>query len=270
MKRIFGLDVQLWMGVAIVAALAGNVFLAWSVTSPAGAQSGDGFADLEVTFLTTPDCEQCFDLQTLREYLVQNGVSEDRMKSVAFDSREGKKLIKKHDVKRVPTAVIPSAATGLDFMAGLAENIGSINNGALVITQVELPYLDLEQNKVVGEFELVVLDDQSCIECYDPALHDDVLKRIFMTPAKRSVVDISSQEGKDMLESYAITAVPTILLRGDLQPYETLQEIWSSVGTIEDDQTYVLRQGVTTMGPYKQLPEGAIIDETAESGEAAA
>lgn len=270
MKKILRLDLQLWMGVAVLAALVVNVGLAFSLSRAGDAEASDPFTDLEVTLISTPECAHCFDLQSLREYLVQNGVQDEQIKTVAYDSREGKKLIKKHEIKKVPTAVIPGSAMELDFMAGIAENLGSINNGALVISEVQMPYLDLDLGKVVGEFELIVLDDQTCTECYDAQLHEDVLARLFMTPAKNTTIDIGSQEGKDMLESYAISSIPTILMRGDLESYTNLQEIWPSVGSIEDDGTYILRQGVANMGAYKQLPGGEIIDTTSAAPDEAA
>ena len=259
MKGFPRIDWHLWLGFGIAAALFVNVGLALSITQPASGEK-DPFAGLEITFLTTPACPHCFDLQPLREYLKENGVTDEQITEVTYDSRQGKKLIKKYEIARVPTAIIPGSLTELEFMAGIVENIGEIRKEALVVTELQPPYIDLASGETTGEFELIILDDASCETCYDTSLHDDVLLRLTMKPSVRTVVDIASEEGKSLIDSYVINAVPTILLRGDMESYESLQEIWPSVGTIEDDGTFVLRSGVANMGTYKRLPDGQIVE----------
>ncbi len=252
------IDWTVAIAVGVVLMLSANVALAAQLAKAVRGEI-DPFGSVNITFLTTPDCPECFDLNPLREYLTQNGVDGSQIHEVAYDSKAGAVLIKKHEIARVPTAIIPGSLTDLEFMAGLVENLGSVKNGAFVITEVQPPYRDLSSNQVVGRFDVIVVGDASCTECYSPDLHDQVFERLAMKPQNKSVIDVSSEEGKAMIEAYEITAVPTILLRGDLESYGTLQEIWSSVGTIEDDGTYVLRAGVQNMGTYKELPSGKII-----------
>lgn len=259
------IDWQLWLGISIAFVLVVNVGLLFMIRGGAFA-AGNPFSTLRITLLDTTNCEECFDLGPLRDYLTQNGVEDGQIESVDADSREGKRLVKKFNITKVPTAIIPESVAGLEFMQGVVENLGVIKDGAFVMTELQPPYLDLESNEVIGRFELTVLTDSSCETCYDPALHDDVLGRLAMTPSKRTEIDVNSEEGQALVESYVITTVPTVLLRGDLDPYTTLQDIWTSVGTKEDDGTYVLRQGVANMGTYKRLSDGAIIEpEPAET-----
>jgi hypothetical protein len=255
-KRSTVLDVFLVLQVLVVLALGINIAITAGVF---GDQKGSSFADLEITLLTTPECPTCFDLQPLREYLTQNGVDANQINETAFDSKEGSKLVKKYEIDQVPTAVIVGPYGEYEFMAGLVGSIAEVRDKALVITKLQPPFWDLTENKVRGEFELVYVTDLSCTECYDANLHEDVLERMAMTPSKSSVVDIGSDEGRALVDEYVLTSVPTILLRGDLEPFDQLQEIWSLVGTKEQDGTYVLRQGVASMGTYKQLPSGEIV-----------
>lgn len=255
-KRLAVRDIFLVLQVLVVAALGVNVALASGLFEKG---EGGDFDTLNITLLTTPDCPTCFDLQPLRDYLVQNGVEESQISETAFDSRQGSKLVKKYDIDQVPTAVMVGPYGNYEFMAGLVDSIAEVRDNALVITKLQPPYLDLAENKVRGEFELVYITDASCAECYDVSLHESVLARMAMTPATSATIDISSDEGKAFVETYVLTTVPTILLRGDLEPFDQLQEIWSLVGTKEQDGTYVLRQGVASMGTYKQLPSGEIV-----------
>lgn len=261
-KRLALLDVFLVLQLLVIAALGANIAIAAGLFGEGESE----FEGLKITLLTTPECPTCFSLQPLRDYLAQNGVEDSQISEVTFDSRPGRRLVSKYDITQVPTAVITGPYGDYEFMAGLADSIAEARNKALVITKVQPPYIDLsDNNKVRGEFEAVYVTDDTCAECYDVSLHEGVLERMAMTATKTTSVDIGSDEGKTLVEEYVLTAVPTVLLRGDLEPYDQLQEIWSLVGTIEEDGTYVLRQGVSSMGTYKRLPEGEIVKEETQS-----
>lgn len=248
---------------ALVVALLVNVILALQVSKSIG--GGSGFGELEITLLTAPDCADCFDLTPLRDYLAQNGVTDGQIKEVPYDSWKGKSLTRKYDVAQVPTAIFTGAVSSYDFMQGLVDSIGEMRKDAFVVTRLQPPYYDLAEEKVRGTFELIFITDQTCAECYDVTLHRTVFERMSMQASKESVIDVGTEEGAAVVEEYQIASVPTILLRGDLGVYESLQEIWPQVGTIEQDGTYVLRAGVGSMGTYKQLPGGEIISENVES-----
>lgn len=259
-----GIDWYLVLGIGAIVFLLANNVLAFSVAQAVRGEV-DPFGSVEITLLTTPECPDCFDLAPLRDYLEQNGVSSDQIKEVAYNSSAGKKLVKSHQITSVPTAIIPGSITDLEFMAGVVENLGQVNNGAFVITELQPPFVDIASGNIIGRFDMTVLADATCTECYDPALHDQVLERLAMKPFNKTTIDIGSEEGKALLESYVITTVPTILLRGDLERYSTLQDVWTSVGTIESDGTYILRQGVQNMGAYKRLSDGMVIQPTQPS-----
>ena len=255
-KQPYNGNLRLWLHVFILVALVVNIAIALSFPTE---KSDDSFGELEITFINTPDCEECFPLDPFREYFTENGVDEDDIKQLNYDSFAAKRLIKKLKITQVPTVIVEGNVNDFEFMLGLVDSVGEIRDGYFVVTKLQPPYLDLESNDIVGEFELIYLDDQSCEECYDVTLHDNILERLALNANNKRTVDISSDEGKEMVDQYFISAIPTILLRGELEPYDIFNEIWSDVGTIEDDGTYVLRKGIETMGPYKVLPGGEIV-----------
>lgn len=239
-------------------ALAVNIGLLFSISDDeSGSTSAAG--SLEVFLLTTPECDSCFDLDPLEEFLVKSGVEPASIESFAYDSKEGKKLVKRYEVKEVPTAILMG---DVSINADLQELVAAITeerDGAYVVTKVQPPYLDLEQNKIRGDFNVVLIDDESCEECYDVTEHEIVFERLVMEPSAYETVDISTEEGKLLLDEYNIVAVPTILLRGDLEVYDQLVDVWAEAGSVEEDGTWVLRSGVETMGTYKSLPDGEIV-----------
>lgn len=249
-------NLRLWLHLFILVALVINIAIALSLR---GGESGGSFKKLEITFINTPDCEDCFSLDPFREYFAENGVDEDNIEEIDYDSFTAKRLLNKLEITQVPTVVVKGNVENYEFMQGLIDSVGEIRNEYFVVTKLQPPYLDLETDELVGKFELIYLDDGSCTECYDVTLHDEILDRLALNATNKRTVDISSDEGKEMVDKYFITAVPTILLTGELEPYDILNEIWDEVGSIEYDGTYVLRKGIESMGPYKALPGGEII-----------
>ena len=52
-------------------------------------------------------------------------------------------------------------------------------------------------------------------------------------------IDISSEKGKQLLETYNLTKVPTIILSADAADYTVLAQVWSNVGIIADDGSFI-------------------------------
>ena len=248
---------------AIAVVLVVNIVLLFQLSAQLKGTGNAG--TLRITFLTAPNCKDCFDLGPLHDYLTQNGIKDSQISQVPYTSLQGWWLTYLYGITKVPTAVFSGDYNSYGFLQQLKDNIGEVRKDAFVITKVQPPYEDLSQHKERGQFDVIYLVDKSCKDCYDVTLNKQVFDRLVMHPAQERTVDISDEEGKALIDAYQIKAVPTILLRGDLDAYDSLQQIWTKVGTKEQDGTYVLRDGVASMGTYKQLPEGTIIQQTAPS-----
>ena len=65
-------------------------------------------------------------------------------------------------------------------------------------------------------------------------------------------VDVSSAEGRSLMRTYSITAVPTVILSKDAVAYDALMRAWASVGTVEKDGSLVFRD-LSVMGKYRKI-----------------
>ena len=66
-------------------------------------------------------------------------------------------------------------------------------------------YVNLKENKIVGLVGLTILTDDSCDECYDPAvIHKPILTRMGVTFDNENTVDVSSLEGQMLINKYDI------------------------------------------------------------------
>jgi hypothetical protein len=106
------------------------------------------------------------------------------------------------------------------------------------------------------------LTDDSCEECYDVEQHRDIMMMAFgVYINEEEMIDISSAEGKELLEKYDITKVPTILMSEEAGKYQTIQLVWDQLGTIEEDGTYVFRGFEMTQDlMYKDLETNQLVN----------
>jgi len=218
---------------------------------------------VSVVYLEDSLCKDCTDLTDFVLKLQENNVKITQEIKVDISSSEGKRLVSKYDIEKVPTLIFSDDLALYEEIVDSLSIVGDVkSDGSYVLTIINPPYRNLKTNKIEGLVDVTYVTDESCLECYNTSLH----KLILINPLgfnlkldKEKTVDISSSEGKALLEKYNITLVPTIILSKDADAYSSLKKIWQSVGTIEDDGTYVFRKLSEMRGPYKDLTSNKII-----------
>ncbi len=210
-----------------------------------------------LTLINASSCAECTDLmpgvQQLRELVTVKDV-----KIVDKDSDEGKALVEKYSMAKLPGILVSSDIAEYPLAiqlaaAGTPKKDGSIALGA------NPPYFNASTGKVDGIASLILLNDSSCTGCYDVTMHIPIVERFQVYLGSTKTVDSGSAEGKALISKYGITAVPTILITGDAKAYDALTAIWRTVGTVEEDGTYAFRTMSAIAGsPYKDLATGKI------------
>jgi len=131
-------------------------------------------------------------------------------------------------------------------------------DGHYVFREVFAPYYDLKKKKVEGLVKVIYLDDKECTECYNVENHRDILNRFGIKISSENKIDISDNEADYLIKEYKIELVPALILSKDAGAYTSFKGVWDSVGTVEEDGTYVFRK-VEVMGKYKNLITNEII-----------
>ncbi|MBI4447850.1 hypothetical protein HY643_02625 [Candidatus Woesearchaeota archaeon] len=207
------------------------------------------------TLLRDASCDKCVNMSTFLTQLKQVGVQIASEKIIEKKSAEAKELISKYTLKSLPTIIFSSDLKVYGEILNNWEQIGSVeSDGSYIVRVTPPPYFDLTKNKVVGMVSMSILFDGTCADCYNAtAFHQPILQNIGVAIGEEKHIDVSSKEGKALVEAYNIEKVPTLILKGDIEEYPSLVNAWKSVGTVETDGTYVFRKVEIAQAKYKNL-----------------
>ena len=215
---------------------------------------------LRIIVVTSKLCaDKCFDINLFLDALKQNGIKEVGTETLNVEDSQGKALAEKYKITKVPTVLISGELDKNPQLAQAWASLGEIIDQVFVFRKLIPPYIEVATGELKGQFSLVYLTNESCSKCYDVKLHDTALGNLGLKTNDNKIVDVSSDEGKELLKKYAILSVPTILLSGDLAEYSGLQQIWPQVGIIASDGTYVFTK-MDEMGSYMNLKTGKLVE----------
>jgi len=251
---------MLWAALIVLAALlAFNLaYLLWTVVPHAPESTGNV---VKLTILAAPEsCVACRDPNLLVQELEGSGIVIGEKTVVAPESFRGRRLASNYDLTKLPALVFSEELATYPEIASAWSRVGTVaSDGSYILQGFLPPFYDLEQEKVRGEATLTLLTDPTCAECYDPAVHQDIFEQMGVALSDVKIVDITSDEGKALQQRYAITAVPTAILSGELSLYNGFTQIWTSVGTAEEGDVYVFRKVELIGEPYKDLTTGKVV-----------
>lgn len=211
-----------------------------------------------------PDnCPDCFDIVQVTDFLKSIFNTKYRKIKIYQESdARADLLIKAHKIEVLPTFVLQGSTRSLQIDKIFDESsIAVLNDGVFVYKNKFPPFKNLKTGEIQGRFGITFLSDKSCVKCYNVYLHEQAMENLAMKPTSSSTIDVSSEEGKKLVKDYNIKFAPTIILKGDLDAYQNLKELWQSVGTIEPDGAYIFRErGLDLMGIYKNIKTKALLN----------
>ena len=224
-------------------------------------------AEIEITSITAVGCDSCVDINTILDAIKNQPTQINSEEQFTIDSEEGGKLAEIYQITRVPTVIVKGEVEKENVREFFETYGRKSEDGTLILEPKQPVYFDLAENKIVGEVSLTAISDSTCTECYDPTIHQSILKNNFgVTITKTETLDANSDQGKIYVQRYAIKELPAFLLSGDVTSYDALVKVWEQVGTVEQDGTFVFRENAKLSGlVYKDLSTGTIVKpETTE------
>ncbi len=214
---------------------------------------------VSITNLVDSSCDECVSLSGFVNAFKQSGVKIVEEKTVEYNSGEGKQLINKFGVREIPALIISKDILDYDSVKQVWSQFNTTEKeGFYALHSTFPPYIDVSTDKVVGLVNLIMLDDKSCDVCYDVLVNKRVLARFGIAIDKEFSYDINSDEGKGLIKKYKITKVPVIILSPEAEVYTSFDQVWTQVGTVENDGWYVMRNP-EVLGTYKDLRTNQIV-----------
>ena len=192
-------------------------------------------AKIELALIKNSKCNDCFDISTVVSLIKNSKVNITKENIVEFNSKEGKDIIKKYDIQKIPALVITGEVEKVSIQ-GLEKK-----GDTLLFTQINPPYTNAMTGKIEGRVTLYYLKDSKCKKCNDMALLINQIKGAGVKIYEEKNIEAESSEGKELIKKYNIGFVPAIILSKDAGVYGIVQQAWPQIGTKEPDGTYVLR-----------------------------
>ncbi len=222
------------------------------------AETGEIRGKVNLTVISDKGCKDCFSASFYENLPKQLGLSITETNRVEYRTPEGRALVRNNNIKSIPTIIIQGdlGAYSLETL----DKFGDIDEDKFILTEVNPPYISTISGLLKGGLNLTVLTDNSCDKCYDVNVYDNIIKQFRLYIKNDKQVDMSSYNGKYLIDKYKIEAVPTIIITGDMNLYNKPNSVWSNIGTTEKDGAYVLRKdGIKQLGAYKNLITEEII-----------
>jgi hypothetical protein len=208
-------------------------------------------ANIEIIELKSSSCTKCFNTLNLINSIKQQSFLKVTKEQSYNDylSSTAQQLIKKYNIRTIPAIIITGEITKTIIFNGqnttlatLFVQSGGKSVGEGIVFEGNLPYIDLSDGNIKGLVSLIILNYSACDKCYNVLVHKNILQNGFGIFVDSEVnYDINSTEGKNLINKYNITAVPTILLSPEVSIYPGFSGVWQTVGTVEKDGWYVFR-----------------------------
>lgn len=220
-------------------------------------------ANLQITIIKDSSCQNCFSLDNLIQNIKKENVKITKETTLKHDSAEAKSLIIKHTIDRLPALIIDGEVEKTATLKKIWGNLGQNSSTTFILRRTGYPYIEVTTGKIRGLVNITLLDDKSCTECYNVTEHLSILANFGFPISSSTSIDKSSTKARELITKYKITKLPTVIMTGDVSAYAGFDQVWSQVGTIENDKTYVFRDGLKAMNViYNDLTLNKIIKPT--------
>ena len=222
---------------------------------------------VKVISIVDSGCASCTNFEGFVDYLRQNRVSISESREVEWNSAEGKELLKKFNLVKAPALLVSEDISEYKLIPALMRNQlnATISQGWFAMSAFKAPYREVSSGKVVGLAELILLKDSSCSECYDVKVNKNILARFGIVFGSEKEIDVSSSEGKALVEKYKIKKAPIIIISPEGKYYNDFITAWDGVGSTESDGWYIMRTP-EVIGPVRDLETGKVVLPQQEDG----
>ncbi len=208
-----------------------------------------------LTLIASENCEKC-SAEAAKKQLIELNTEFNKEKELKDGESEAEKLIKDFNIEKLPALIFENDKKIKTSVKQILESKGwEVKDNFAIWKNNPPPYYDMKSKTAVGLVDAIFLTDKSCKDCYDAiTTHKSILKNFNVVLNSEKTVDISDEEGKNLLTKYSIKVVPTVIFSDALKAYEKLTAVWDQAGTVESDGSYIFRKLDLLKVKYNSLP----------------
>lgn len=201
--------------------------------------------------LTIIDCNECFDTTGILDSVKKQNVDILDETNLDSNSAEAKELILKYNIQKLPTIII----SGEIDTEKVNFNDFELDNDALVLSNVNAPYLDLTDNILKGQVSITEIIDSSCDFCASLTILGTTFAESGVVISNWEKIEYNSAEAKELISKYNIKKIPTMLISNDINYYDGMKEILTALDATEKLENYVIH---SITPPYRDLVKNKI------------
>ncbi len=212
-------------------------------------------ASVTITIITAPSCADCFPLESGLNALKQQNLSIVQEQSIPFDAPEAQTLIKKLEIKRIPTYIV-TGEISKPSLKNFVDTNGEIKGDTFVYRNVNPIFIDPDTKQKSGYVTVTYLTDALCTQCTKLDSIIASLQKFGVKISSTSQVAWNSPGGQKLINQYSLTQVPAVVLSSDAGSYDRIKSLWPQIGTVEADGVYVTRK---LQPPYRDIQKNTIV-----------
>lgn len=150
----------------------------------------------EVTYIIDNNCVTCYDVTVNEKILTQGyGITVTGKKMVQFDSAEGKALVSKYKIAKIPTFITSSNASKSANLVGVWPQVGTVeSDGTLVFRNTEV---------LQGNYELILANGSIALQEYVEIIPNTTIGSFYV-----SNETICTENGKPIIYFFGASTCP--------------------------------------------------------------
>jgi len=162
------------------------------------------------------NCEDCFDVNTLTNSLIDKGdLNIKSNKVLVYNSTEGKKVIEKYNINTVPALIIISKDIK---KIGIDDELFRIED-KFAIFDKSVPYFDLEDYKIKGMIQLKEIEAENCLSCSGVSQLGNQITELGVKISDYEKIPSYSEKGKELIKNNNLEFVPALLISKNIEKY---------------------------------------------------
>ena len=185
---------------------------------------------VEITVLEYDECEECFDVEKNIRSLNDSNLEIEYIEYIDYRTEEGKELVEKLGIERVPNIVIEGETDGI-----VGEGFTEVDK-TLFMEDAPFPYYNTFEEELRGYVEARFFENPDCDVCQDLRFVKDTLEELGMEVQAKEVYSTVEETGR--FEEYDIDIVPSMILEGDIESYEGIEGHLLELGFSEKEDYF--------------------------------